>query len=75
MQKSLIKSDYQSLIFEFRAYKVMIDADLAALYETETKVLNSRLKEILIDFLTILCFNLPVKKRNNWSQIVTAYLI
>jgi hypothetical protein len=34
----LIKADYKSLIFEFRGYKVMVDSDLAMLYETETKV-------------------------------------
>jgi len=40
MAGELIKADYQSLIFEFRGFKVMVDTDLAALYETETKVLK-----------------------------------
>jgi hypothetical protein len=31
---------FESLIFEFRGVKVMIDVDLAALYETETKKLK-----------------------------------
>ena len=29
MDKVLIKSDYQTLIYEFRRYKVMLDYDLA----------------------------------------------
>ncbi len=44
MESTLIKADYQSLIFEFRGYKIMVDADLAALYETETKVLKQQVK-------------------------------
>ena len=47
MGTTLIKAEYQSLIFEIRGYKVMIDTDLAALYETET----------MTDFRRILCFN------------------
>ena len=40
----MIKADYQPLIFTFRGYKVMVDADLAALYGTETKVLKQQVK-------------------------------
>ncbi len=36
----MIRGSYESLIFEFRGYKVMVDIDLASLYETETKVLK-----------------------------------
>lgn len=41
MDDSIIKADYQSLIYEFRGYKLMLDFDLANLYGVETK----RLKE------------------------------
>ena len=44
MESTLVKANYQSLIFEFRGYKVMIDTDLAALYETETKALKQQVK-------------------------------
>ena len=44
MESTLIKADYQSLIFEFRGYKIMVDTDLAALYETEIKVLKQQVK-------------------------------
>ena len=32
MKTSMVKSDYQTLIYEFRGFKVMMDFDLAALY-------------------------------------------
>ena len=44
MSSILIQVDYQSMIFEIRGYKVMMDADLAALYETETKILKQQVK-------------------------------
>ena len=34
----------QDLIYEIRGYKVMLDSDLAMLYEVETKVLNQAVK-------------------------------
>lgn len=36
--------NFENLIFEFRGIKVMIDIDLAALYETETKRLKEQVK-------------------------------
>lgn len=40
MKEVLAVSSFENLIFEFRGIKVMIDIDLAALYETETKKLK-----------------------------------
>lgn len=37
---SLIKPEYETLIFHFRGFKVMIDADLAILYGISTKALK-----------------------------------
>ena len=45
-------------IYEFRGQKVMLDRDLAALYQVETK----RLNEKECDFLLILCFSQTMKK-------------
>jgi len=36
--------NFGDLIFEYRGYKVMIDADLATLYETETKKLKQAVR-------------------------------
>jgi hypothetical protein len=44
MINKLIRADYQSLIFEFRGYKVMVDFDLSLLYGVETKRLKEQVK-------------------------------
>ena len=44
MQTELIKANYHSLIFEFRGHKVMLDSDLAALYQVETKQLKRQVR-------------------------------
>jgi hypothetical protein len=41
---SLIKPEYETLIFQFRGFKVMIDADLAVLYGVPTKALKQQVK-------------------------------
>lgn len=58
MTNELIKADYHSLIFEFRGYQVMVDADLAALYGTETKVLKQQVKRNMDRFPEDFMFNL-----------------
>jgi len=40
----LIKPEYETLIFQFRGYKVMIDSDLAILYGVFTKALKQQVK-------------------------------
>ena len=45
-------------IYEFRGQKVMLDRDLAALYQVGTK----RLNEKECDSLLILCFSQTMKK-------------
>ena len=37
-------SQIQSLIYTVRGYRVMLDSDLASLYEVETRVLNQAVK-------------------------------
>jgi len=46
-----------SCIHEIRGIKVMLDYDLAALYEVTTKALNQAVKRNQPGFLLILCFN------------------
>lgn len=50
MKNSLIKSGYQTLIYEFRGHKVMLDFDLASLYGVETKRLKERVRRNLSRF-------------------------
>lgn len=44
MNSGLINADYETLIFEFRGRKVMVDADLALLYDVPTKALKQSVK-------------------------------
>lgn len=40
------KEDINSKIYEIRGVQVMLSADIAKLYQVETKVLNQTIKEI-----------------------------
>jgi len=41
--EDIIKPEYETLIFQFRGFKVMIDADLAVLRDVPTKRLKEQL--------------------------------
>jgi hypothetical protein len=64
----------QQKIFEIRGQKVMLDYDLAELYEVETKVLNQTVKRNIDRFPEDFMFRV---KKEEWqmmrSQIVTTY--
>ncbi len=77
MNNAIIKADYQTLIYEFHGYKVMLDFNLAALYSVETKRLRDCLKISLrqIQFLiklfsfTVLSF---ASTKRKYQRKVTA---
>ena len=61
----------QNLIYEFRGKKVMLDFDLARLYQVETRVLNQSVKRNLKRFPPDFMFQLtPEEWVGNSSQIV-----
>lgn len=75
----------QNKIFEIRGEKVMLDFDLAALYEVETKVLNQSVKRNIQRFPEDFMFRLTKEEwgywqltniinehSDNWSQNVTS---
>lgn len=66
--KALILADYQSLIFDFRGFKVMIDTDLASLYGTETKILKQQVKRNIERFPEDFMFELTLEEK---VQLVT----
>jgi len=68
MTNKLIKPGYHSLIFEIRGYKVMIDNDLATLYETETKVLKQQVRRNIERFPKDFMFQLT---KNEKMELVT----
>jgi len=62
-----------SKIYVIRGQKIMLDFDLAALYEVETKRLNEQVKRNIERFSEEFMFRLTVKEWQNMrSQIVTA---
>jgi hypothetical protein len=63
----------QSLIVTFRGCQVMLDRDLAELYQVETKVLNQAVKRNLERFPENFRFQLSDSEYENWrSQFVTS---
>jgi hypothetical protein len=64
----------QQKIFEIRGQKVMLDFDLAALYQVNTKVLNQAVKRNMDRFPEDFVFKLSKDEWNSVrSQIVTTY--
>ncbi len=55
MMNSIINAEYETLIFQFRGFKVMIDTDLAMLYDVPTKRLKEQVKRNIgrspVDFM------------------------
>ena len=56
----------QSKIYEIRGIKVMLDFDLAALYEVETKSLNLAVKRNTLRFPSDFMFQLTLEE---WTQL------
>lgn len=65
----------QQKIFEIRGQKVMLDFDLAMLYEVETKVFNQAVKRNIESFPDDFMFRLTIDEWNLMrSQFVTSYI-
>jgi hypothetical protein len=54
---SIVPKEIRNLIYTIRGKQVMLDSDLAALYQVETKNLNKAVKGILSVFLYHSAFN------------------
>lgn len=61
---SLIKPEYQTLIFQFRGFKVMIDTDLAVLYDVPTKRLKEQVKRNIERFPEDFMFELTKNEKD-----------
>jgi len=73
MEKTLIKSEIESRIFTIRGMQVMLDSDLAKLYNVETKALNQAVKRNSERFPESFRIQLSeVEIQNLRSQIVTS---
>ena len=56
----------QNLIYDIRGYRVMLDSDLAMLYEVETKMLNRAVKRNITRFPTHFMFQLT---KEEWEDL------
>jgi hypothetical protein len=61
--------NFENLIFEFRGIKVMMDVDLASLYETETKKLKQQVKRNLDRFPDDFMFELSTEEKQQLINI------
>lgn len=68
MEDILKTRQFDNLIFELRGYKVMIDADLASLYESETKKLKQQVRRNQDRFPDDFMFELTLDEK---EQLVT----
>lgn len=65
MGESVLVEKVESKIFQIRGKKVMLDKDLAELYEVPTKALNQAVKRNMGRFPTDFVFQLTVRERKN----------
>jgi len=63
MNDILQTRQFENLIFELRGFKVMIDTDLASLYETETKRLKEQVKRNKDRFPDDFMFELSLEEK------------
>jgi hypothetical protein len=63
MNDILQTRQFENLIFELRGFKVMIDTDLASLYETETKRLKEQVKRNIDRFPDDFMFELTLEEK------------
>jgi len=68
MKALKLKKPIESLILTIRGQKVMLDADLAELYDTSTKVLNQAIKRNIERFPEDFLFRLTEKEK---TEVVT----
>ena len=67
------QNEIQRRIYSIRGVQVMLDRDLAQLYQVETKVLNQAVKRNIKRFPDYYMFRLTEEEWNNWkSQFVTS---
>ena len=59
----------QKQIYEVRGEKIMVDFDLAQLYEVETRVLNQAIKRNIESFPKDFMFRLTAKE---WKEVVSS---
>ena len=70
MNNVIIKNDVkiENMIYEIRGKQVMLDSDLAKLYNVETKRINEAVKNNIEKFPERYCFKLTDDESNNLNR-------
>ncbi|MBU4111308.1 ORF6N domain-containing protein, partial [bacterium] len=73
MNELSMQTNIENKIFTIRGMQVMLDRDLAKLYQVQTKVLNQAVSRNIERFPQEFMFQLTKDELENWkSQIVTS---
>ena len=64
-RRSIVPKEIRNLIYTIRGKQVMLDSDLAALYQVETKNLNKAVKRNIERFPVSFCFQLTEEEVEN----------
>jgi len=73
MDELLVQGEINSKIFTMRGKQVMLDRDLAGLYQVDTRRLNEQVKRNIDRFPNDFMFQLTEKELENWkSQFATS---
>ena len=73
LEMAISETTIKNLIYVIRGQQVMLDSDLAELYQVETKVFNQAVKRNMERFPKEFCFQLAREEYNSLrSQIVTS---
>ena len=64
-RRSIVPKEIRNLIYTIRGKQVMLDSDLAALYQVETKNLNKAVKRNIKRFPVSFCFQLTEEEVEN----------
>lgn len=62
------KIDIENMIYEIRGKQVMLDRDLARLYNVETRVLIQKVKRNIERFPKIFCFQMEDEEFKSWKS-------
>ena len=72
IQNEISNEEIKNLIYTIRGKQVMLDSDVAMLYNYETKKVNQAVKRNIDRFPERFCFQLTEEELETmWSQIVT----
>jgi hypothetical protein len=75
IQTAREKEGIQAKIFSIRTMQVMIDRDLAELYEVETKRINEQVKRNIQRFPERYCFQLSLEEKTELVANATGSLL